>query len=289
MKLEFLPRRIDLPFVNWRKDVHSQFGEDGIIEALLRQAGASGPGYFVEFGAWDGRHLSNCAKLADEGWAGCFIEGDAERHTVLQKNYAERPQVSTLHAFVTSRGAGALDVLLDSVGAPEQPSVMSIDVDGTDYYIWEAVERHKPLLCLIEFNPTVPAEVSFVQDDDPSVHQGCSLTALDELGRRKGYRLVAATALNGFFMRDDVCREKGIAVYEPHQVKDQTYEAALFHGYDGRMLVAGHRDLLWHGIPYGAGELQVLPTDLQVFGPAATPEVSNRIAAFRDARPPVKA
>ncbi len=97
----------DCAFHAWRRDVHSQKGEDGIIETLMRRIGVE-TGYFVEFGAWDGRHLSNTAKLADEGWRGCFIEGSAERFPDLVRNYAGNDRVSCLHRFVEASGRTGL-------------------------------------------------------------------------------------------------------------------------------------------------------------------------------------
>ena len=89
--------RTALPFDAWRRDVHSQCGEDGIIERLFELIDVP-KSYFVEFGAWDGRHLSNCAKLADEGWSGCFIEGDPERARALRSNYASKPEITSMNA-----------------------------------------------------------------------------------------------------------------------------------------------------------------------------------------------
>lgn len=272
-----------MPFHAWRRNVHSQTGEDGIIEQLLAIAKLESR-YFVEFGAWDGRLLSNCAKLADEGWSGCFIEGDAARFADLKKNYNARTDIFPVNAFVYATGENKLDAILDRVGAPAEIGVLSIDIDGCDYHVWRSVETHLPALCVIEFNPTIPAHVIFVQDDNPTVHRGCSLAALTRLSRDKGYALVAATDWNAFFMPLDLCKTHGIPTYAPSEVKDRAYEAAIFHGYDGAMLVAGHRQLLWHGIAYGAEELQILPPNLRCFLPNAPTGIDAGLARFRKSR-----
>jgi hypothetical protein len=272
-----------MPFHAWRRNVHSQAGEDGIIEQLLLTAEVKSR-YFVEFGAWDGRHLSNCAKLADEGWAGCFIEGDAGRFGDLKRSYASRDDIFPVNSFVYATGTSKLDAILDRVGAPKDIGVLSIDIDGCDYHVWQSVETHLPSLCVIEFNPTIPAHVIYAQDDDHSVHRGCSLAAVTRLSEEKGYALVAATELNAFFMRRTLCDSHNIPSYAPSDVKDRTYEAAIFHGYDGTMLVAGHRQLLWHGIEYGSSELQVLPHRLQQFVPNASHRVNAELSKFREAR-----
>src|SRR5260370_12899042 len=112
-----------MPFHAWRRNVHPQTGEDGIIEQLLQRAQVTSR-YFVEFGAWDGRHLSNCAKLADEGWAGCFIEGDAARFVDLKNNYASRSDIVPVNNFVYATGDNRLDAILDRIGAPNNIGVL---------------------------------------------------------------------------------------------------------------------------------------------------------------------
>ena len=196
MITEIAEPRSDLPFHQWLRNVNSQCGEDGVIEKLLHACGIN-RGYFVEFGAWDGRYLSNCAKLADEGWEGCFIEGDSDRFLKLRETYSTRPGITTVNAFVTTEGENCLDAILKRCSAPLDITVLSIDVDGIDYHIWASLTRCAPILCIIEFNPTISANVGYFQENDVTVSRGCSLRALWRLAQKKGYALVAATELNG--------------------------------------------------------------------------------------------
>jgi nitrogen regulatory protein PII-like uncharacterized protein len=283
MIIEVASSQHDLPFHTRRRNVHSQCGEDGVIEYLLGFADIR-DGYFVEFGAWDGRHLSNCAYLSDQGWAGCFIEGDPERFSELRKNYATRPSVSTVNAVVGTEGKNSLSEILTRQVAPLEPTVLSIDIDGMDYHVWASLTEFRPLLCIVEFNPTIPASVAFVQKKDATIHHGCSLRAFWRLAQRKGYELVAVTDWNGFFMREDVCRALAIPTYNPEQVKDTRYETLLFHGFDGTLFAAGSLNLLWHGIEIGETELQVLPSELRHFPPCAPDWYSDAFAKFKRAR-----
>jgi hypothetical protein len=168
-------------------------------------------------------------------------------------------------------GDESLDAILNRAGAPAEIAVLSIDIDGTDYHVWEGFISRKPAIVVVEYNPTVPAEVVFAQADDSSVHHGCSLAALHRLGAAKGYILGAATELNGIFVRADLAMAAGLQGYLPHEVKPLTYQTALFHGFDGAMLTAGHRTLLWHGVCFDADDLQVLPAELRRF-PIGEPE-----------------
>lgn len=262
MKIKVFNNDTSHPFDQYRKNIYSQCGEDGVIEYLLGLANID-KGYFVEFGGWDGKHLSNCALLADKGWQGCFIEGDSTRYLDLVRNYPEGKGVVSLNAYVGTTGENSLDALLDSARAPAEITVLSIDIDGNDYHVWNALKRYTPVLCVVEFNPTIPANVGFVQDYDRELNFGNSLAALNELAEQKGYALVAATDWNGFFMPKAMCEQFTIPTYTPSQIKSRRFEAAIFHGYNGEVITAGETSLVWHGVPFRNEEFQILPATLR--------------------------
>ena len=262
MKIKVVNDDTSHPFDQYRKNVYSQCGEDGVIEYLLGLANIK-RGYFVEFGGWDGKHLSNCAWLADKGWQGCYIEGDPTRYLDLVRNYPEGKGVAALNAYVGTIGENSLDALLDRVQAPSEITVLSIDIDGNDYHVWNALKRYTPVLCVVEFNPTIPANISFVQSFDSALNFGNSLAALNELAEQKGYALVAATDWNGFFMPKAMCEQFAIPTYTPSQVKSRRFEAAIFHGYNGEVVTAGETNLVWHGVPFRNEEFQILPAELR--------------------------
>lgn len=108
MQYRKIDNLVECEYNKFRANVHSQCGEDGVIGYLLGLAGIS-EGYFVEFGAWDGKHLSNSALLAEKGWAGCFIEGDVVRFQDLLTNYGKNSKISPVNAYVTSNGGNSLD------------------------------------------------------------------------------------------------------------------------------------------------------------------------------------
>jgi len=273
-----------LPFSIARKNIHSQFGEDGVIEHLMNLAGIK-QGYFVEFGAWDGKHLSNCAKLAEEGWQGCFIEGDRTRFLDLKSNYgAEGERIVILNEYVMAEGSSSLSNILKRNKVPSDFSVLSIDIDGNDYYVWESLVDFEPKLCVVEFNPTIPAQVVYVQQKGSDVNFGNSLSALWKLALNKGYELVAVTDLNGFFMPREFCQKMGIPTYTPQQIKSTQYETHLFHGYDGKVSISGFSKLLWHGVGFVSEEMQVLPAALQRFPEGQSAEYYQEMQLFKDGR-----
>jgi hypothetical protein len=281
--LDVVDFRPEPPFIAWKRNVHSQCGEDGIVEQLLAALGIE-HGYFVEFGAWDGRHLSNCAALADRGFGGCFIEGDQARFSDLMAAYPGRKDIARVEALVGLESETRLDAILARVDAPTSPTVVSIDIDGMDYHVWDSLKEFTPAICIVEFNPTIPSHVVFVQARDNAVHQGCSLAALWQLGHGKGYALAAVTEFNAIFVRRNLCDAHGIQTFTPDEVKPRTYETAFFQGFDGQIFIAGNCTLLWHGIAFQSENLQVLPKDLRHFPVGVPSDYHARLRAFLEMR-----
>lgn len=262
MTTHVISQRVTAEYEKYKKDVFSQTGEDGLIEYFLSKMGAQA-GYFVEFGAWDGKHLSNCAYLAQKGWRGCFIEGDSNRFNDLVRNYEGNKKIDTLNCFVMPEGERSLDALLPTVNAPKNIDVLSIDIDGYDYAIWEKLRAFKPKLVVVEYNPTIPANVVHVQQEHDQTCFGNSLAAFWDLALNKGYRLIASTDWNAFFISLEDCINYGIPDYTPWQLKDTKYETQMFQGFNGQIRLVGDKTMLWHGIPMYEEKFQVLPEKLR--------------------------
>ena len=174
-------------------DVTSQNGEDGIIAKILEVLGEP-RGWCVEFGAWDGRHLSNTYDLiASKGFSAVMIEGSARRCRDLQTTFKDNPRVVALTRVRRLFGRGRPGRHPRAHADSRDFDVLSIDIDGNDYHVWNAVTRYRPRVVVIEYNPTIPTAVDFVQPADMSINQGSSIAAQARLGKEKGYELVAAT------------------------------------------------------------------------------------------------
>lgn len=251
-----------------RRDVTSQRGEDGILERLFELVGTTNE-WCIEFGAWDGRYLSNTWNLIqNQGWSAVLLEGDPDRFPDLETTYAGNPRTHLIQAFVGLQEQ-RLDDLLASTPCPRSPDLLSIDIDGMDWHIWESVTDFRPRVVVIEFNPTVPNEVLFVQDPEPDVHQGSSLLAMIELAGEKGYELVATTDGNAFFVDRPLYGRVGIednsidAMHTPG-----VYESRFFQLYDGTVVLAGMQKLLWRQRDISQEEVQVLsPEDRRAWSP----------------------
>src|ERR1039458_5825174 len=183
--------RMDL--LKYRANTYSQFGEDGIIEELCRRLGIK-QGWFVEFGAWDGKNLSNTYNLvAHQGWQGVFIEGDPEKYKDLLRTKEAFPdRLHTLCAMVGFEGDSRLDALLAKTPIPPDFDLLSIDIDSYDWQVWKALEKYRPGIVIIESNCAIPPGV--IQIHNPPTSYGASFSALVDLGQTKGYQLVCHTA-----------------------------------------------------------------------------------------------
>jgi len=269
VKLELMQRPLD-PDSTWlldyRRDVTSQCGEDGILQKIFELIGERGK-VCVEFGAWDGRLLSNThALITQRGWSGYLIEANAERFRELQQTYHGNPRVTPIQRFVRlAKGEGTLDEILAEHRCPEEIDLLSIDIDGNDYHVWRSMAKPSARVVVIEFNPTVPNDVLFVQDASFEVNQGCSLAALVELGKEKGYELVCATRYNAIFVRREYFPLFNIRDNSPDALYRPEMDGRIFHGFDGTIHVVGMPGLMWHGVPVGETELQVLPKSQRVY------------------------
>ena len=181
----------------------SQSNEQALIEQLLQ--GIQAPHAFCEFG-FDA-HEFNCAQLITAGWSGLLIDGDAQKVARAQSLFPKR--VVVLHEYLFRENV--YDIVARHY--PQQTlGVLSIDVDGNDYWFLEALLPLQPALIICEYNAsllhnsiTVPYEARF---DRPAKHPrgfyyGASLSALTALCARDQYDLVAVSdgGLNAFFCR----------------------------------------------------------------------------------------
>ena len=259
------------------ENITSQCGEDGIIMNLFNKIGvaASGP-WCVEFGASDGKLYSNTYNLIQGNrWSGVLIEGNKARFAKLQETYRGVERAHLVHAIVSyAEGPQSLDVLLGQTPIPVVFDFLSIDIDGNDWYVWESLVRFRPRVVIIEFNPTVPNDVFFLQDKDPAINQGCSLRALIDLGKSKGYELVASTTCNGFFVIQEEFAKFGLEDNSIDAIHTPIIEGKVFHGYDGTIFTVGMERLFWHDRSIAQDALQLFSEEERQFPDRLPPSQS---------------
>lgn len=220
-------------------NVVSQNGEDGIVAEIFRRIQPRSR-LCVEFGAWDGKYLSNTWALWHEGgWSAVLIEGDQERYQHLQQSIRSCTTVKAIHAYVEVTGPCALDNLLASEGvAPDGVDLLSIDIDGDDYHIWASLRTYRPRVVIIEYNPTIPPELDLVQRQGE--YFGSSAAALTRLAGEKGYCLATCTATNCIYVQRDDFPALNVPEFNLTMDFDRSRLCMVINAYDGRTYLSSN-------------------------------------------------
>ncbi len=182
---------------DYKQNTFSHFGEDGVTKEIMRRLNIS-TGTCVEFGAWDGVAFSNTAILWQSGWKGVLIEASKEKFETLKK-VVSGYDCLPLNDMVMSSGDGSLENILrrEKIDFADV-RFLSIDVDGNEYHIFDKLDSLRPSVVVMEYNPTIPPEISVVSKEDSFF--GSSARAIVDLAEKKGYALVAMTKNNCFFV-----------------------------------------------------------------------------------------
>jgi hypothetical protein len=178
---------------------YSQFGEDGIIEKIFEIIEPRSK-VCIEFGAADGFYSANTANLWTNGWTGILIEGDVDKATKLKNNVALYKCIPICRYVGLTKGQTLEDILLEQ-NIDEAIDLLSVDIDGDEYHIISTMERLRPRVIISEYNPTMPYWLDIYAP--PGTHIGSSVSALVRILAEKGYRLVAITETNCFFVLEE--------------------------------------------------------------------------------------
>ena len=193
--------------------VYSQWGEDGILQFLLSHVACPNR-TFVEFGVEDFSEANLRFLIERSPWSGLVMDGSPDLEMHLQAaGLAWRRHIQAKSVFITAENIN--DLIKESCIQPEL-DILSIDLDGIDYWVWKAFNAYSPRIVIVEYNSlfgpstaiTVPYRPDFQRAKAHYSHLywGASLGALIHLAREKGYSCVGSTStgLNAFFIRDDV-------------------------------------------------------------------------------------
>jgi hypothetical protein len=188
-----------LDLTAYERRIRSQNGEDGIIDAIFGLIGTTDR-YFVEFGVALGWRCNTAYLAHRRGWQGLMMDGQVTSRSA--------PEVR--EEFITAEN---IEGLFEKHGVPRVFDLLSIDIDGNDYWVWEAIKHYEPRVVIVEYNATIPPTESCTIPYDPefvwdrSSFCGASLLALARLGASKGYRLVCcdSSGTNAFFILESLC------------------------------------------------------------------------------------
>jgi len=190
------------------KSIYTNNGTDGIIAEIFRRINPTNK-YFIEFGAHSIRNNTSYLLLND--WKGLWIEGSAIAVKKLNKNLhflIEEQKLNIHNAFITAEN---IEQIFAKHAIPESFDLLSVDIDGNDYWVWKAIQKYKPRVVVIEYNALFPSDQRWVMKYNPnhrwdgSSYFGASLKSLELLAKEKGYILVGCdfTGTNAYFVVDD--------------------------------------------------------------------------------------
>lgn len=194
--------------------VYSQNDEDGIIHEIFQRIGVTDR-RFIEFGVQDGLE-SNTHCLLHYGWSGLWLEGDRHYYELIHKKFAPVIRSGQLKVEHKQAGRDNVNQIFQDNGFTGEIDLLSIDIDGNDYHVWNAVTCVSPRVVVIEYNAKFPPDLEWCMPYNETYRwngtdrHGASLKAYENLGNILGYQLAGTniTGVNAFFVRKDLVRDR---------------------------------------------------------------------------------
>lgn len=252
VRVAALPDHAKLSQAEFR--VFSQWGEDGIVQFLLSRV-PTPRRFFVEFGVQNYLESNTRFLLINDNWAGLVMDSSETHIRYIQADAIYwRHELNALHAFVTAEN---IDELIQRHAGIEDIGILSIDIDGNDYWVWKALTCVAPRIVVVEYNSvfgsrhavTIPYQTAFERGSahHSNLYWGASLAALCDLAATKGYRFVGSNSAgnNAFFVRDDcagalpaLTPEDGYVESKFRESRDEQGSLTYVTGHARRELIA---------------------------------------------------
>jgi hypothetical protein len=195
--------------------IYSQWGEDGIIDYLIGRIEKKRfiPNKFIELGVENYIESNTRFLLKNRNWSGLVIDGSEENIKFIKEDSIYwRHDLQAKAQFITAEN---IDKLIADSGFLGDVGLLSIDIDGNDYYIWDAVKCANPVIVVCEYNSlfgdqyeiTIPYKRDFLRSNEhfSNLYFGASIRALISKGIEKGYFFIGSSSngVNAFFIRND--------------------------------------------------------------------------------------
>ena len=193
--------------------VFSQRGEDGIIQYIINKIEIPNK-IFVEFGVETYTESNTRFLLMNNNWSGLVIDGSQKNIDFIKNDFIYwKYDITAVRSFITKDN---INQLISNYTKIEDIGLLSIDIDGNDYWIWEAIDVVKPRVIVTEYNSafgatkklTVPYKSDFVRGNEhySELFFGASLAAMCHMAELKGYDFIGTTSagVNAYFVRKDL-------------------------------------------------------------------------------------
>jgi hypothetical protein len=198
--------------------VFSQFGDDGILQYLIYHLNIlSSLQTFVEFGVENYEESNTRFLLMNNNWRGLIMDGsESNMQFVQNSSYYWKHDLTAKAAFIDAEN---INDLISSAGFSGEIGILSVDIDGNDYWVWDKIDVVSPIIIVAEYNGafgsqqalSVPYYPSFrrTQAHYSNLYWGCSLAALNNLAIKKGYTFAGCNSAgnNAYFIRNDYCND----------------------------------------------------------------------------------
>ncbi len=210
--------------------VFSQFGEDGIIQYLIERLHVASK-RFIEFGVENYTEANTRFLLENNGWSGLILDSSRDHIKHIRgQEYYWKHELTAVEAMIDRDNVNAF---FREHGFEGEIGLLSIDIDGNDYWVWEAIDSVDPALVVVEYNHrfgperavTIPYSPDFQRAEahHSMIYYGASLNALCRLGRRKGYAFLGCNSAgnNAWFVK------RGL---KPEDLPEQSAEDGFVQG-----------------------------------------------------------
>ena len=207
--------------------INNPDGGDGllsfILETIYESLEIKPINWIVEFGAHPGKGGVFLGFLIEKGYKAILIEGGTNSYEGLLEEYKGNKNVTCINSFIDYKGSNTLDIILSKTDLPKVIDVLLIDVDSIDYQIWESLNNYEPLVLIIEFQENYGPYLNRIHNINlnhwsaeknintkkghyigTSSIAGSSITAINELAKKKGYALITTTRNNAFFVKEEL-------------------------------------------------------------------------------------
>lgn len=211
------------PFNEAGFKISSQTDEDGLLLFLFSVIGAKTK-TAVEICAGDGIECNSANLIINHGWHALLFDGCSDHVTCGKAFYAANRSTcfyppKFVNAWITTEN---VNQLIEDGGMKGEIDLLSLDMDGVDYWILREITVIQPRVIVVEYQDilgpvrsvTVPYSDDFNGWAGPTTNGmpnfcGASLAAFRKLLRERGYRLVGCNqyGFNAFFVREDLICE----------------------------------------------------------------------------------
>lgn len=234
--------------------VFSQWGDDGIIQYLIKKVEPESS--FIEFGVEDYKESNTRFLLHNNNFKGLVIDGSSKHiQKIKQSNEYWKFDLTAVHSFITAEN---INEIFESNGFVGHIGILSIDIDGNDYWVWKAINSVKADIVIVEYNSVFGAERTITVPYDPKfvranahhslLYAGTSLAALCQLANEKGYSFVGSNSAgnNAYFVNNDKmaplralsCQE-GYVASKFRESRDVNGNLTYLSGPDRQTLIKG--------------------------------------------------